>query len=126
MLSDFEFTPESLQRAIDELKLHSAAGPDGVPAILLKKCAYVLSNPLFLLWRASLNSGRIPEKLKLGYITPIYKGGDKTEPKNYRPIALTSHISKVFEKVVRKEIVELLDRDELFNPGQHGFRQGRS
>ena len=47
-------------------------------------------------------------------------------PKNYRPVALTSHLVKLFEKIVRKHIVEHMDKNNLFNPSQHGFRSGRS
>ena len=46
--------------------------------------------------------------------------------KNYRPIALTSHLIKVFEKVLSKSIVAFMETNNLFNPGQHGFRHGRS
>jgi hypothetical protein len=51
-----------------------------------------------------------------------FKGGDKSVPKNYRPVALTSHLTKVFEKVLREEIFE----NDLLNQVQHGFTQGRS
>ena len=79
-----------------------------------------------MLWRASLDQGEMPYKLKESKVIPIYKSGDRAEPKNYRPISLTSHISKVFEKVVVKKIVEYLDHHNLFNDAQHGFRSGRS
>ncbi len=61
-------------------------------------------------------------------ISPIFKGGSicKGQAKNYRPIALTSHIMKVFEKVVRKKIVNFFDENNSFNVNQHGFRSGRS
>ena len=59
-------------------------------------------------------------------MAPIHKGGSKGDAKNYRPVALTSHIIKVFEKVVRKKIIEFLKRTGKFNDSQHGFRSGRS
>ena len=64
--------------------------------------------------------------MKTANITPIYKGGDKCLAKNYRPIALTSHIMKIFEKVLKKFIVSHIERNGLFNDTQHGFRAGRS
>ena len=57
---------------------------------------------------------------------PIYKGGSRGEARNYRPVALTSHIIKVFEKVLRNHIVAHMEENNLLNPGQHGFRAGRS
>lgn len=62
----------------------------------------------------------------MAFISPIYKGGDKTLPKNYCPVALTSHLTKVFEKVVKKALVNHLSVNKLFNISQHGFRRGHS
>jgi len=59
-------------------------------------------------------------------ITPIYKGGIKSKPANYRPVALTNHLTKLFERVMRKQIVNHLNDHNLFNSTQHGFRAGRS
>merc|ERR1711888_44546 len=79
-----------------------------------------------LIWRKSLSTGKIPSILKTANIVPIHKGGSKGEAKNYRPVALTSHIVKIFEKVLRNHIVAHLGEKGLLNPGQHGFRAGRS
>ena len=51
-----------------------------------------------------MEEGSIPDSLKDGIVTPVYKGGDKTQPKNYRPVTLTSHIIKVFERIVCDEL----------------------
>ena len=59
-------------------------------------------------------------------VIPVYKGGCRGTPKNYRPVALTSHLIKVFEKVIRKKVVEYMESYQLFNPSQHGFRSSRS
>ena len=80
------------------------------------------------MWRKSLSESCIPEIVKTASIIPIHKGkgSSKINAKNYRPIALTSHLIKVFEKVVRKHIVQFMECNNLFNPSQHGFRIGRS
>ena len=125
-LHDIEFTEKDIANAIGEISPTAAAGPDRFPAILLKQCRTALSKPLFLIWRKSLDIGQIPLILKTGHIVPIHKGGSRGMPKNYRPVALTSHIIKVFEKVMRKTIVEYMEEHSLFNQSQHGFRFGRS
>lgn len=43
-----------------------------------------------------------------------------------RPSALTSHIIKIMEKIVVKNMTSYLERNRLMNPGQHGFRAGHS
>ena len=64
--------------------------------------------------------------MKTAIIAPIHKGGSKLAAKLYRPVALTSHLIKIFEKIVKKRIVVFFEENNLFNNGQHGFRKGRS
>ena len=45
---------------------------------------------------------------------------------NYRPISLTSHVIKVFERIIRKNLVEYLEENQLLCSNQHGFRSGKS
>ena len=47
-------------------------------------------------------------------------------PKNYRPVALTSHIIKVFERVMRRCLVSHMDRLNIIPNDQHGSRAMRS
>ena len=68
----------------------------------------------------------IPPSLKQQLITPTYKNGDRTDPANYRPISITSHIIKVFERVLRSKIVDHIESNNLISSKQHGFRKSRS
>ena len=45
---------------------------------------------------------------------------------NYRPVSLTSVVSKVAESVIRDHIMDFLQSNDLINPNQHGFVPGRS
>ena len=125
-LSDIQLKPEDFEKALSKIKVDAAAGPDQIPAILLKKCAKALSKPLSSLWRSSLKQGKIPTLLKHGMVTPIHKGGNTIEPKQYRPVTLTSHIVKVFERLIVTELRNHMDRSKLYKPAQHGFRDNRS
>ena len=48
----------------------------------------------------SLNNGIVPTEWRLHAITPVFKSGDKSNVKNYRPISLLSNISKALERLV--------------------------
>ena len=125
-LHDIEVTRKKVEDAIDDLDENSTAGPDGIPAIFLKKTKKAISKPLALLLRKSIDEGVIYELFKMAYVTPIHKGGSRQKPEQYRPVSLTSHIMKIFERVIKKEIMKHLTENEMFNKGQHGFVPGRS
>ena len=124
-LTDITIEEKDIKDAIDSMDENSSAGPDGVPAYILKKLRDYLAKPLKLIFRKSLDEGKLPEMFKMAYITPIHKGGSRKKPGNYRPVSLTSHIMKVFEKIIKKNIVEYLEEKERFNKNQFGFMKGR-
>ena len=99
-LLDIEFTETDIMKAISEVSNTAAAGPDRYPALLLKNCKAEVSKPLYMIWRKSLDTGTIPQLMKTANIISIHKGGSRSVPANYRPVALTSHIINIFEKVV--------------------------
>ncbi len=57
---------------------------------------------------------------------PIRKPGkDPVKPTSYRPIALTSHIGKIMECMVTDRLVYFLEKGEVIDSYQSGFRKGR-
>ena len=77
------------------------------------------------MFQSCYDEGFIPRKdLSLANITALHKKGDKLDPKNYRPISLTSIVSKCFEKVIRNHILSHVE--SYIVKQQHGFRSGRS
>ena len=111
------------------MKSDSAAGPDGIPVILLKNCATELCEPftyLRSLWLESFLSGVVPVFFKSSYIIPLFKEGDTARTVNYRPISLTSHVIKIYERVLRKTTVNFIEDNNILGDNQHGFRSGRS
>ena len=103
-----------------------SAGPDGIPAILLINTKNSIKLPLQIILRKSMDKGRIHDMFKKAYITQLHKGGSKMNPENYRPVSLTSHIMKIFERVLKAHIVEHLERSGMMKSNQHGFVSGRS
>ena len=117
---------QDVMMAIESIPTGAAPGPDGVPVILLKTAKIPMSRIICKLLNKTLLFGEIPKRLKRSLIIPIHKGGSQSVPSNYRSIALTSHIIKCIERVIRKKLVNFL---ELFNkpdPRQHGSRARRS
>ena len=108
-LSDINIAREDIIDEIKTISQNSFRGPDEFPAILLKQCSKTLAHPLQLMYKASLKTGEIPTDLKRAIITPIYMGGSRNLPRNYRPVALTSHLIKILEKILAKNIHQFLE-----------------
>ena len=70
----------------------------------------------------SLVTGIFPDKLKLAKVLPLFKKGEHTCMDNYRPISLLTSISKIFEKVVCKQLYDYFSINNLFHNNQYGFR----
>ena len=101
-LSTISVNEDLIIDVIKELSCNSAAGPDGVPVSLLKNSSVELAKPLNILFNHSINTGQVPSTWKEAAVVPIYKGGDRSLAKNYRPISLTSAMMKLLERLIRK------------------------
>ena len=67
-----------------------------------------------------------PDKCKIAKLTPLFKKGSKTDPKNYRPISLLPLISKLVKKATHIQTQEYLDKNGLIYKFQTGFRKNFS
>ncbi|CAL4068282.1 unnamed protein product, partial [Meganyctiphanes norvegica] len=56
----------------------------------------------------------------------IHKRGSKLKPEQYCPVSFTSHVMKIFERMIKRNIMMHLNEQNLINPGQHGFVTRRS
>ena len=126
ILDTISFTKEDIIKAINEISINAACGPNDIPATVLKNCKDSLASPIFLLWKDSLASGCVPQSFKNQIITPVYKKSSKSDPANYRPISLTSHVIKIFERLVKQAIVKHICYNNIMCPNQHGFTKHKS
>ena len=57
---------------------------------------------------------------------PIPKKGDKSDPANYRTIAIIPIVAKVFERYINHNIKEFIEDFKIVDDRQYGFRSKRS
>ena len=76
------------------------------------------------MYNTSKNHHDFPIALKLADVIPIHKTDDKNIMKNYRPVSLLPIISKLFEKIMYKQISSYVDN--FLSPYLFGFRKGHS
>ena len=80
----------------------------------------VLLRFLFDVINCIFKNGVIPDSLKVGLLTPIFKNkGEKTISKKYRGITVLPVIGKVIEAILRNRIQSIIN--ETRNPNQRGF-----
>ena len=126
-LSSFTICQESVAKAIDSLPTKAAPGPDGIPPILLKQLKWEITPVLNLLFQKSVESGEIPNQFLTAFVKPIRKPKKKrSEPSSYRPVSLTSNLAKVLEHILKIQIQDHIEGNNLINSSQHGFRKSRS
>ena len=82
--------------------------------------------PLLIIYEKTLSSGIVPKDWKEAIVTPIFKKGTKGEAGNYRPVSLTSIPCKIFESIMKDDIMSHLQENKLIKDSQHGFMPGRS
>ena len=126
VLDSMQITPAQVQKELTSLDSSKAAGPDDIPAIVLKKCAEQLATPLALLYQKTLATGRLPRDWKHAKVVPIFKKGSQKKPCNYRPVSLTSQACKVLERIIRRKITNHLETYGLISKHQHGFMRRKS
>ena len=125
-INDVFFTPDDVKCLLSNINPNKAMGPDELHPRILKELADYIYFPLYCIFRQSLDNGVLPDMWKFANVTPIFKKGDRSSTENYRPVSLTSQVSKLCEKIVRKGILNFLETNSVFCDEQHGFRKGRS
>ena len=121
---ELDFTPKEVMKLLRNINPNKAHGPDNISGKVLKNCAHSLAYPLSKIFKVSYMTGQIPLEWKLANVVPVFKKGSKASVENYRPISLTCLCMKIFEKIVRKEIMRRCGHH--INGAQHGFLPGKS
>jgi retron-type reverse transcriptase len=79
---------------------------------------------LATLFNLILKNGSFPSLWRLSSLTVIHKKGDKSIPKNYRGIAVSSNLCKLFCLVLYNRLNVFTDNNNVIPPNQIGFRKG--
>lgn len=110
-------------KVISSLKNTSTVGYDGISTRVIKDVKEVIATPLSHIINLCISDGVFPTSLKKAVIKPIYKNNDKTDVKNYRPIAKIPVFAKVIEKIIYNSIYTYFEKFQLFCNEQKGFRK---
>lgn len=118
--------PSEIFNSIMSLNSNHSVGTDGIPVVLLKSVADVICKPLCHVLNGCMEAGVFPHVWKTAIIHPIYKKGQKQELQNYRPIAILSNLSKIFERILSNRLMGFLKRHNILTTNQNAYISNRN
>jgi len=119
---------EHIMRQLRKIKPYKAPGPDGIPNIVLTKCADLLLNRLFQIYSAIYERKLLYEPWKHFTTVVLRKPGKPRYdiPKAYRPIALLNTMWKVLAGIVAEHLTYYTEEYHLLPDHHFGGRPGRT
>ena len=123
-LSDCLFDSKDIEGII--IKLNDNKSTYFSPKVL-KLISSKLSPQLAKIFNVCMKDGYFPNELKIAKVIPLYKHkGSINDICNYRPISMLSVFSKIFEKLIHKEMMSFLNANSILSDSQFGFRAKHS
>ena len=114
-------TSDEIKILIEKLSNSKAKDFYGISNHTLKIHKASLLNPITRVITNDFDIGHFPNSLKIAAVTPLFKGGDKTVPNCYRPIAIAPTFSKIYEGVFISRWEKHLLNNDIINEAQFGF-----
>ena len=125
-MHDIVVTKEGVTKLLKGLNPSKAIGPDELHPRVLKELAMELGSVLAHLFQQSIDTGEIPKEWSLANICTLFKKGDRSLARNYRPVSLTCIPFKVLEHIACSNIMAHLDEHDLLSDRQHALRKWHS
>lgn len=124
---------EEVLAGLKKLQNGRAIGVQGLPAELLRYAkveqepgmpppANVLAPVLVDVLNSAFLAGRVPASVNGSLITPVHKKGSKLDTLNYRPIAVTEPIMRLYASILNSRILLFTEGAALRADTQAGFR----
>lgn len=117
------FTLTELNQCLNSFKSGKSPGIDGLPIEFYLTFWDILASDLLTVFTDFSRLDRLPDSFRIGIVTLIHKGKDKTDLKNWRPIALLNCDCKLFSKLLAARIRPVLS--QIIHPDQACAVKGR-
>ena len=107
-----------------DLDPYGGSDPLGMFPLFLKSTADVLAPRLSVVFRRLVGLGSFPACWRQANVTPIPKSPPFSSVVNYRPISITSVLSKVVERLVSVPLGRFIERSGVLPTTQFPYRKG--
>jgi hypothetical protein len=120
------FELREINLVIKNLNKKSTSGEDQIHNLMLQNSSQEFRKIILYLINQTVKQAKIPQNWKTSLISMIpKKQNNSSDPRDYRPISLTSCLAKVAERLMLTKIKEFLDKNKIIIKQQSGFRQKR-
>ena len=117
---------KTVEKLLQSLKTSKSTSVDELDSFSVKLSANIIAAPVHHIVTLSIMQMRFPTRWKYTKLIPLHKKQSKLDPKNYRPVAILSPLSKILEKIIFTQIYNYFTNHRLFHPSLPGYRQHRS
>eukprot|EP00745_Piridium_sociabile_P032507 TRINITY_DN548_c0_g1_i12.p1 TRINITY_DN548_c0_g1~~TRINITY_DN548_c0_g1_i12.p1 ORF type:complete len:1198 (+),score=205.51 TRINITY_DN548_c0_g1_i12:1881-5474(+) len=123
-----DLTIGEVRAAIGSLGTTSkATGADPISYHMIRQFTEPMIVALYDFYQSCWQAGKTPKAWREAVVIAIPKDGKPPQdPTSYRPIALTPHLGKVYERVIKSRLQHYLDQHSILPTCQAGFRKGRN
>ena len=130
-------THDELVNTLTKQHTGKASGPSGLISELFRYARltptkevpnppYLLNQGLLALLNSAFTMGHVPPAVNVSLVTPIFKRGDPSVCGNYRPIAVSDPLLKLYASILNFRLVTITEELGYRSPAQCAFRPGLS
>ena len=120
-----DLSEREIETAVSQMAKGKVPGPDGLSIEFYTHCRPIVKDEVVSMLREMFSTQTIHPQIKTGYLTLIYKKGQKTEIANYRPISLLNYDLKILTKCltnrIKTIIPDLTQEHQYAKPGKQIF-----
>ena len=112
--------------AIKKIDIYKSSSIDNLSSRILKVAFLALIPQMTYLYNKSFSCNIFPNSWKIAKVIPLQKSGDSSDVNNLRPVSLLPLPGKLAERLAHSQISTFLEKNQMYNENQGGFRKNRS
>lgn len=119
-------TVNQVKLLLQNIRISSSSGPSKIPCSLLKKCSSSLSVVYTKIFNECISQKTYPNIWKSAHVTACPKTSqyDFSNPKIFRPIAVTPMLARIFDRIILSKLENLMMDTE--DKHQYAYKNGYS
>ena len=121
---DYDITPEELEDGSYILRPGKSTGKDGILNEMISCLLKTHPGVILKLFNLILSSEKPVAMWTTSIFAPIHKKGSRTNPDNYRAIALACCLSKFYAAILNRRLLNFAIENKIVHKNQLGFMPG--